>query len=154
MSKKYHEIVKIWPWIPFMDIAQCQRLCFSHWNVLSIYELAQVTAWYWFESSSRCPYSEFSKLILLTRFLILIIMLSRNEYYSANKPLTRNNTFFFSEASTFQQYKRVKILTGFYQDLDKISKISLTFSTKTVIGPKHKLRILQMKLKSLNNPER
>ncbi|NXE74231.1 LIPH Lipase, partial [Cochlearius cochlearius] len=59
-----------------------------------------------------------------------------------------------SEASTFQQYKRVKILTGFYQDLDKISKISLTFSTKTLIGPKHKLRILQMKLKSLNNPER
>ncbi|NXT49480.1 LIPH Lipase, partial [Pluvianellus socialis] len=59
-----------------------------------------------------------------------------------------------SEASTFQQYKRVKILTGFYRDLDKISKISLTFSTKTLIGPKHKLRILQMRLKSLNNPER
>ncbi|NXV33117.1 LIPH Lipase, partial [Rissa tridactyla] len=59
-----------------------------------------------------------------------------------------------SEASTFQQYKRVKILTGFNQDLDKISKISLTFSTKTLIGPKLKLRILQMKLKSLNNPER
>ncbi|NXW99953.1 LIPH Lipase, partial [Larus smithsonianus] len=59
-----------------------------------------------------------------------------------------------SEASTFQQYKRVKILTGFNQDLDEISKISLTFSTKTLIGPKLKLRILQMKLKSLNNPER
>ncbi|XP_074890835.1 lipase member I isoform X2 [Buteo buteo] len=59
-----------------------------------------------------------------------------------------------SDASTFQQYKRVKILTGFYQDLDKISKISLTFSTKTLIGPKHKLRILQMRLKSLSNPER
>ncbi|NWS18367.1 LIPH Lipase, partial [Pachyramphus minor] len=59
-----------------------------------------------------------------------------------------------SEASTFQQYKRVKILTGFYQDIEKISKISLTFSTKTLIGPKHKLRILQMTLKSLNNPER
>ncbi|NXN96699.1 LIPH Lipase, partial [Rhinopomastus cyanomelas] len=59
-----------------------------------------------------------------------------------------------SEASTFQQYRRVKILTGFYQDLDKISKISLTFSTKALIGPRHKLRILQMMLKSLNNPER
>ncbi|KAM6145143.1 lipase member I [Phoenicopterus ruber ruber] len=59
-----------------------------------------------------------------------------------------------SEASTFQQYKRVKILTGFSQDFDKISKISLTFSTKTLIGPKYKLRILQMRLKSLNNPER
>ncbi|KFQ34761.1 Lipase member H, partial [Merops nubicus] len=59
-----------------------------------------------------------------------------------------------SQASTFQQYKRVKILTGFYRDPDKIAKISLTFSTKNLIGPKHKLRILQMRLKSLNNPER
>ncbi|KFQ43828.1 Lipase member H, partial [Nestor notabilis] len=59
-----------------------------------------------------------------------------------------------SEASTFQQYKRVKILTGFYRDLDKVSKMSLTFSTKTLIGPKHKLRVLQMRLKSLNNPDR
>ncbi|XP_025907436.1 lipase member I [Nothoprocta perdicaria] len=59
-----------------------------------------------------------------------------------------------SEAATFQQYRRVKILTGFYQDLDKISRISLTFSTKSLIGPKYKLRILQMRLKSLNNPER
>ncbi|KAL9866911.1 lipase member I [Geothlypis trichas] len=59
-----------------------------------------------------------------------------------------------SEASTFQQYKRVKILTGFHQDIEKIAKISLTFSTKTLIGPKRKLRILQMKLKSLNNPKR
>ncbi|NXQ72332.1 LIPH Lipase, partial [Quiscalus mexicanus] len=59
-----------------------------------------------------------------------------------------------SEPSTFQQYKRVKILTGFYQDIEKIAKISLTFSTKTLIGPKRKLRILQMKLKSLNKPKR
>ncbi|NXU19081.1 LIPH Lipase, partial [Pardalotus punctatus] len=59
-----------------------------------------------------------------------------------------------SEASTFQQYKRVKILTGFHRDIEKIAKISLTFSTKTLIGPKHKLRILQMKLKSLNHPKR
>ncbi|XP_071419405.1 lipase member I [Pithys albifrons albifrons] len=59
-----------------------------------------------------------------------------------------------SEATVFQQYKRVKILTGFSQDIEKISKISLTFSTKSLIGPKHKLRILQMNLKSLNHPER
>ncbi|NXT17076.1 LIPH Lipase, partial [Prunella fulvescens] len=59
-----------------------------------------------------------------------------------------------SEASTFQQYKRVKIMIGFHRDMEKIAKISLTFSTKTFIGPRKKLRILQMKLKSLNNPER
>ncbi|NXC48684.1 LIPH Lipase, partial [Penelope pileata] len=58
-----------------------------------------------------------------------------------------------SEVATFQQYKRVKILTGFYQDFDKISKISLTFSTKSLVGPKYKLKILQMRLKALNNPE-
>lgn len=79
-------------------------------------------------------------------------MLRNNEYYSANKILTK--LFFFSEASTFQQYKRVKILTGFPQDIEKIAKISLSFSTKNLIGPKHKLRILQMKLKSLNDPKR
>ncbi|XP_042666680.1 lipase member I [Centrocercus urophasianus] len=59
-----------------------------------------------------------------------------------------------SEVTTFQQYKRVKILTGFYQDFEKISKISLTFSTKTLVGQKYKLKILQMRLKALNNPER
>ncbi|XP_068036719.1 lipase member I isoform X3 [Anomalospiza imberbis] len=59
-----------------------------------------------------------------------------------------------SEASTFQQYKRVRIPTGFHQDTEKIAKISLTFSTRTLIGPPKKLRILQMKLKSLNNPKR
>ncbi|NXL89920.1 LIPH Lipase, partial [Alectura lathami] len=59
-----------------------------------------------------------------------------------------------SEAAIFQQYKRVRILTGFYHDFGKISKISLTFSTKTLAGPKYKLKILQMRLKSLNNPER
>ncbi|NXC00728.1 LIPH Lipase, partial [Orthonyx spaldingii] len=59
-----------------------------------------------------------------------------------------------SEASIFQQHQRAKILTGFHRDIEKIAKISLTFSTKTLIGPKYKLRILQMKLKSLNNPKR
>ncbi|NXJ15460.1 LIPH Lipase, partial [Odontophorus gujanensis] len=58
------------------------------------------------------------------------------------------------EAMTFQQYRRVKMLTGFYHDFEKISRISLTFSTKTSLGPKYKLRILQMRLKALNNPER
>ncbi|NWY67758.1 LIPH Lipase, partial [Erithacus rubecula] len=59
-----------------------------------------------------------------------------------------------SEASTFQQYTRVKILTGFHRDIKNIAKISLYYSTKTLISPKHKLRVLQMKLKSLNNPKR
>ncbi|XP_058681263.1 lipase member I isoform X2 [Ammospiza caudacuta] len=59
-----------------------------------------------------------------------------------------------SEASTFQQYKSVKILTGFPRDIEKIVKMSLTFTTKALIGPRSKLKVLQMKLKSVNNPTR
>ncbi|XP_063006608.1 lipase member I [Melospiza melodia melodia] len=59
-----------------------------------------------------------------------------------------------SEASTFQQYKSVKILTGFPRDIEKIVKMSLTFTTKALIGPRRKLKVLQMKLKSVNNPTR
>uniref|UniRef100_A0A8C8RCS5 Lipase domain-containing protein n=1 Tax=Pelusios castaneus TaxID=367368 RepID=A0A8C8RCS5_9SAUR len=59
-----------------------------------------------------------------------------------------------SEAATFEQYRQAGILAGFDEDFDKISKISLTFSTRTLIGPKYKLRILRMRLRSLTNPER
>ncbi|XP_062983664.1 lipase member I [Elgaria multicarinata webbii] len=59
-----------------------------------------------------------------------------------------------SEATTFRQYKQAKILVGFYLDFHSISKIALTFSTGNIIGPKYKLRILQMSIKSLSNSER
>ncbi|KAJ7418659.1 Lipase member H [Willisornis vidua] len=58
------------------------------------------------------------------------------------------------EAATFQQYNQITLLIGFDQDLKNIERISLTFSTGSVIGPKFKLRILQMKFQSLTNPER
>ncbi|XP_017681798.1 PREDICTED: lipase member H isoform X2 [Lepidothrix coronata] len=58
------------------------------------------------------------------------------------------------EAATFQQYNQITLLTGFDQDLENVEKISLTFSTGSVIGPKFKLRILQMRFQSLTNPER
>ncbi|KAF4795299.1 Lipase member H [Turdus rufiventris] len=58
------------------------------------------------------------------------------------------------EAATFQQYKQITLLIGFDQDLENVERISLTFSTGSVIGPKFKLRILQMRLRSLTNPER
>ncbi|XP_044298355.1 lipase member I isoform X2 [Varanus komodoensis] len=59
-----------------------------------------------------------------------------------------------SDAATFQQYKQTNILAGFYLDFHSVSKIALTFSTKNVIGPKYKLRVLQMRLKSMSDPER
>ncbi|NXU05677.1 LIPH Lipase, partial [Buphagus erythrorhynchus] len=58
------------------------------------------------------------------------------------------------EPATFQQYKQITLLTGFDQDLENVERISLTFSTGSVIGPKFKLRILQMRFRSLTNPQR
>ncbi|XP_006136992.2 lipase member I isoform X1 [Pelodiscus sinensis] len=59
-----------------------------------------------------------------------------------------------SEAATFQQYRQASVLAGFYEDFEKISRISLTFSTRTLTGPKYKLRILRMRLRSITYPER
>ncbi|KFP24283.1 Lipase member H, partial [Colius striatus] len=58
------------------------------------------------------------------------------------------------EAAAFQQYDQITLLIGFDQDLENIERISLTFSTGSVIGPKFKLRILQMRFRSLTNPGR
>ncbi|XP_042315847.1 lipase member I isoform X2 [Sceloporus undulatus] len=59
-----------------------------------------------------------------------------------------------SDAAAFHQYKQAKILAGFYPDFDNISKIALTYSTSNTVGPKYKLRVLEMRLKSLSNSER
>ncbi|XP_015744013.1 lipase member I isoform X2 [Python bivittatus] len=59
-----------------------------------------------------------------------------------------------SDAAEFQQYRQVKILAGFPLDFGNISTIALTFSTKNTVGPKYKLRVLEMRLKSLSHPER
>uniref|UniRef100_A0A5F9D1S1 Lipase H n=1 Tax=Oryctolagus cuniculus TaxID=9986 RepID=A0A5F9D1S1_RABIT len=58
------------------------------------------------------------------------------------------------EPATFEKYHQVSLLARFNQDLDKVAEISLVFSTGAVIGPKYKLRILRMKLRSLAHPER
>ncbi|NXG59759.1 LIPH Lipase, partial [Hemiprocne comata] len=58
------------------------------------------------------------------------------------------------EAAAFQQYNQITLLIGFDQDLENVKKISLTFSTGSIIGPKFKLRILQMRFRSLTIPER
>lgn len=58
------------------------------------------------------------------------------------------------EPATFQKYQQVSLLARFNKDLDKVESISLVFSTGNVIGPKYKLRILRMKLRSLTHPER
>ncbi|NXW67983.1 LIPH Lipase, partial [Hirundo rustica] len=107
----------------------------------------------YFDTSDKDPFCMYNYLLDITtwnkstrRGFIKVKIID----YAGNTVESQMN----SEASTFQQYKKVKILTGFHRDIEKIAKISLTFSTKSLIGPKQKLRILQMKLKSLNNPNR
>uniref|UniRef100_A0A452QZK9 Lipase H n=1 Tax=Ursus americanus TaxID=9643 RepID=A0A452QZK9_URSAM len=58
------------------------------------------------------------------------------------------------EPAVFQKYHQVSLLARFNQDLDKVATISLVFSTGSVIGPRYKLRVLRMKLRSLAHPER
>ncbi|XP_053930026.1 lipase member H isoform X1 [Cuculus canorus] len=58
------------------------------------------------------------------------------------------------EATAFQRFNQVTLLIGFDQDFENVERISLMFSTGSVIGPKFKLRILQMRLRSLTNPGR
>ncbi|XP_029418519.1 lipase member H isoform X1 [Nannospalax galili] len=58
------------------------------------------------------------------------------------------------EPAAFHKYHQVSLLARFNQDLDKVAAISLLFSTGSVIGPKYKLRVLRMKLRSLTHPER
>ncbi|KAM6222209.1 lipase member H isoform 2-T2 [Rhynchocyon petersi] len=58
------------------------------------------------------------------------------------------------EPATFEKYHQVSLLARFSHDLDKVAGISLVFSTGTVIGPKYKLRVLRMKLRSLTHPDR
>lgn len=58
------------------------------------------------------------------------------------------------EAAVFQKYNQVSLLARFNQDLDTVAAISLVFSTGSVVGPRYKLRILRMKLRSLAHPER
>nr|XP_028582763.1 LOW QUALITY PROTEIN: lipase member H-A-like [Podarcis muralis] len=59
-----------------------------------------------------------------------------------------------SGAAAFHQYRQAHLLAGFDVDFDNVSKIALTFSTRNAIGPKYKLRVLQMRLKSLSDPQR
>ncbi|XP_066476704.1 lipase member I [Tiliqua scincoides] len=58
------------------------------------------------------------------------------------------------DAALFQQYRQAKIFAGFSLDFNDIPRISLTFSTRNPVGPKYKLRVLQMRLKSISHSKR
>ncbi|XP_069801745.1 lipase member I [Dendropsophus ebraccatus] len=58
------------------------------------------------------------------------------------------------DAATFEQNNEVTLLAKFHQEFEEISKVSVKFTTGTVVGPKHKLRVLRMRLRSAFNPDR
>ncbi|KAM5291907.1 lipase member H [Ctenodactylus gundi] len=58
------------------------------------------------------------------------------------------------EPATFQKYHQVSLLARFTQNLDNVAAVSLVFSTGSMVGPKYKLRVLRMKLRSLAHPDR
>ncbi|MGH0186852.1 UNVERIFIED_CONTAM: hypothetical protein FKN15_022897 [Acipenser sinensis] len=55
------------------------------------------------------------------------------------------------KASKFEQYTETQLLTQFDKDVENVQKISVKFSTGNVIGPRYKLRVIRMRLKSLDN---
>ncbi|XP_075411991.1 lipase member H [Tenrec ecaudatus] len=58
------------------------------------------------------------------------------------------------QAIAFQKYQEVNLLARFDQDLDEVATISLTFTTGRLLGAKQMLRILRMKLRSVDHPNR
>ncbi|KAM8977010.1 lipase member I [Pelodytes ibericus] len=58
------------------------------------------------------------------------------------------------DAAAFEQYKDVSLLAKFDKDLEMVSRVFVTFTTGSFIGPKHQLRVLTMRLRPITNPNR
>ncbi|KAJ3589494.1 hypothetical protein NHX12_010339 [Muraenolepis orangiensis] len=46
----------------------------------------------------------------------------------------------------FEKYKDTQLLAQFDRDMDTVEKMSVTFSSAILLGPKHKLRVLRVRL--------
>ncbi|MBN3276246.1 LIPH Lipase, partial [Polyodon spathula] len=58
------------------------------------------------------------------------------------------------KASKFEEYTETQLLAQFDKDVENVQKISVKFSTGNVIGPKYKLRVIRMRLRSLDSKNR
>ncbi|XP_040194728.1 lipase member I isoform X2 [Rana temporaria] len=58
------------------------------------------------------------------------------------------------DAAVFEKNQEVTLLAKFDQDFDQISRIFVTFTTGSVVGPKYKLQVLKMRLRSTADPYR
>ncbi|XP_026228108.1 lipase member H [Anabas testudineus] len=57
-------------------------------------------------------------------------------------------------ASMFKKYKQTTLLAQFDKDVPAVEKVSLKFSNSNMLKPKHKLRILRIRLTPLERHER
>ncbi|KAJ8390625.1 hypothetical protein AAFF_G00102310 [Aldrovandia affinis] len=58
------------------------------------------------------------------------------------------------KASKFEQYQTTRLLAQFDKSLQVVQKVSLLFSTNNVVGPRYKLRLLRIRLRSLDHSDR
>ncbi|XP_072288074.1 lipase member I [Pyxicephalus adspersus] len=58
------------------------------------------------------------------------------------------------DAAVFEKNQEMTLLAKFDQEFEQISRIFMTFSTGSVIGPKYKLRVLRMRIRSTTDPDR
>ncbi|XP_053312784.1 lipase member I [Spea bombifrons] len=58
------------------------------------------------------------------------------------------------DPAAFEYCKEVSLLAKFDKDFERISKVLVTFTTGSFIGPKYKLRVLWMRLRPITNPHR
>ncbi|CAH2219414.1 lipase member I [Pelobates cultripes] len=58
------------------------------------------------------------------------------------------------DPATFEQYKEVSLLAKFDKDFAVISKVFVTFTTGSIIGPKCKLGVQRMRLRPITNLNR
>ncbi|XP_045925307.1 lipase member H [Micropterus dolomieu] len=54
----------------------------------------------------------------------------------------------------FEQYTSTRLLAQFDEDLQQVQKISIRINTGNVIGPRYKIRLLQIRFTPLDRPER
>ncbi|KAJ3589493.1 hypothetical protein NHX12_010338 [Muraenolepis orangiensis] len=53
----------------------------------------------------------------------------------------------------FEKYKDTRLLAQFDRDMDTVEKMSVTFSSAILLGPKHKLRVLRVRLQRVEGSD-
>jgi len=59
-----------------------------------------------------------------------------------------------SKKLKFEKYTETRLLAQFDQDMETVEKMSVTFSSAIIFGPKHKLRVLRLRLQRLEGSDR